>query len=121
MQKIQKIIIVTILIGGVGFVVYSIFLKASTVSAQNTDTGVTTETSATVGQDILDLMAAFQKVSIDSSLFSSSLFQNLKDFSTTIQPETPGRSNPFAPIGSVSGLSNTNTNPSNMYNVKTKK
>jgi hypothetical protein len=52
-----------------------------------------------VGQDIIDLVAKVDSLSIESSLFSSTLFTNLKDASVPITPEAQGRPNPFAIIG----------------------
>ncbi len=43
-------------------------------------------------------LAVLNNIKIDTSLFSSKLFLNLKDNSVVIDPALPGRSNPFAPI-----------------------
>ena len=56
--------------------------------------------SQAVGQDIIVLIDKLNSISsIDSSLFSSVLFTNLRDFSAILNPESQGKLNPFAPIG----------------------
>jgi hypothetical protein len=49
--------------------------------------------------DILVLIEKLKAVSIDTSLFSSTLFTNLKDLQVPINSESVGRPNPFALIG----------------------
>ncbi len=80
---------------------YTAFRVTSTAHA---DVSSDDSTTTPIGQDILSLLSSFQSVSIDSTLFSSPLFQSLKDFSVALSPEQQGRSNPFAPIGTEAGV-----------------
>lgn len=53
-----------------------------------------------VSDKFLALLLNMRTIKLDQSIFSDSTFTSLRDFSTTINPETnPGRVNPFAPIG----------------------
>ena len=90
----QKTIGVIILLLGIAYYAYMTFVQAPPVDKSATD-----GSTPPVGQDILDLVASFESVSIDPAVFDSPLFKNLKDFTTVLLPEPQGRVNPFAPIG----------------------
>ena len=92
LQK-YKTIIILLVVAVIGYFVYTQFLSATPATVSSADS------SGVVGQDILDLVASFEAVSIDPTLFSNSQFQNLKDFTVVLQPESQGRVNPFAPLG----------------------
>lgn len=98
----QKLLIGILVLAVIGFVAFKFMGSADTTSEI-----VTTETGQEdVGQQILDAVDKLNTVNIDGSLFTSSLFTNLKDFSTDISSEQQGRQNPFADIGSGGGYSN---------------
>ena len=91
-----------ILIGGIILVIilagalYYFYSGSSSVSVDF----LIPEESQSVGQDIIVLVDKLNSISsIDSSLFSSVLFINLRDFSAILTPESQGKPNPFAPIG----------------------
>lgn len=105
-SKILKTIGLFALIVGFAFFADTYVGKTSVVSAQIEEVKAVPDS---VGQDIVDLLSSFNKVRIDSSLFSSSLFRSLRDFRVEIIREKPGRSNPFAPIGSFQSSQTTNT------------
>ena len=96
-----------------GFVLYNTFAGggSSPVVAEPTvdANGVVI---AVENQDIVDLANKFDQISIDINLFSSNLFQNLRDLEVPLLPESSGRSNPFAPIGSDVGTVSTSVNTS---------
>ena len=52
-----------------------------------------------VGNDLLKIFSELQSVTFDQSLFSSPGYLGLTDFSTSIPPQTTGRTNPFDAIG----------------------
>lgn len=58
--------------------------------------------SQLIGADVLSLLNRINSLKIDTSIFSSLIYQSLVDFSVEIPPQNVGRPNPFAPIpGSV--------------------
>lgn len=59
-----------------------------------------TATDENVGADVLELNASLQSVTLDRTLFSSTAFTSLVDFSTALPKQAQGRNNPFASIGS---------------------
>ena len=61
-----------------------------------------------ISDKFLTLLLNMKTIKLDQSIFSDVAFTSLRDFSTTIAPETnPGRANPFAPIGfDVAGTAN---------------
>ncbi|MDP3763105.1 MAG: hypothetical protein Q8Q92_00360 [bacterium] len=67
------------------------WLKTDSVSGEPQASGV--------GNDLLKIFDELQKVTLDSSLFSSSGYLELTDFSTNITPQATGRTNPFDVIG----------------------
>ncbi len=53
-----------------------------------------------ISDKFLSLLLNMRTIKLDQSLFTDPAFSSLRDFSTTINPESnPGRENPFAPIG----------------------
>lgn len=99
----QKLVVTVVTLGLVGFFGYSFFLSISgsgPSSSSALDNSSVSLGTGVVGQDISALVAKLKSVSIDTSLFSSPLFSNLKDISTPIIPEPQGRPNPFASVGS---------------------
>jgi len=95
----QKLAIAITVLAIAGFLGYKVFA----VPAAPTDLESETETIV-VGQDILALVEKLRVISIDPSLFSSAVFNNLKDLTLPLSPEPQGRTNPFAPIGIETGF-----------------
>jgi hypothetical protein len=62
-------------------------------------------TQEAVSEEFLQLLLSLQKIDLSGDLFLNPIFAGLVDFSTELQPQTPGRVNPFAPIGSVGSVS----------------
>ncbi len=55
-------------------------------------------TAAAGGTDeFLSLLLSLQNISLESEIYPQ--LRTFKDFSTELKPQTPGRPNPFAPIG----------------------
>jgi hypothetical protein len=100
LSKTKKIVYGLILFVLAIALYFTYFSSPSSSSKVIVDSGTSGDGSSTlVGQDILDLVDSLQRVSIDQSVFVNPLFQNLKDFTVTVQREPIGRSNPFAPLG----------------------
>ena len=98
--KTQKIFIALVVFLLLGFIGYKLFVQAPAV-----DSTVAASETNTVGQDILVLVKKLDALSIDQNIFSSSMFTNLRDFTQAIFPESRGRLNPFATIGSDGSFS----------------
>lgn len=103
-----------LLIGGV-YLYFSNDLNSKTIVpiaygsslASSTEGDVSTITTATsasekISSDIafLSALTSLNRIKIDTSLFENKFFMELKDNSIKIEPVTPGRINPFAPIES---------------------
>jgi len=52
-----------------------------------------------VSDRILVLLNEIDNLEIDTSLFESSVYKSLTDYTITIPEESVGRTNPFAPVG----------------------
>ncbi|MFZ2621101.1 MAG: hypothetical protein WAX85_01215 [Minisyncoccia bacterium] len=95
LQKVTVVLVTLIILAGVAY--YSLTNIADYAPSPDlSETGV-------VGQDILVLVEKLKNASIDQSFFSSVLFVSLRDFNTSLLPESQGRPNPFAPIGVDNG------------------
>jgi hypothetical protein len=92
LQK-NKSLIIGVIILGAAFFAYANFFKPE---AGSTSADLSAEE---IGSDVLALYASLQSVSLDQSLFSSPLYRNLQDFSTTLSSQPVGRTNPFDIIG----------------------
>lgn len=53
-----------------------------------------------VTQDLLITLTSLKIIALDDKIFKDPVFISLSDFGVQIPPETVGRRNPFAPIGS---------------------
>jgi len=81
-------------------IVFAIAIGAYRVFFKTTATQVAANLSAQgVGNDVLDLYASLQAVTLDQGLFNSNLYKRLTDFSTEIPVQAVGRKNPFDVIG----------------------
>ncbi len=97
LTQTQKLILALVIFALTGYVIYSSFFStpsAPSVSPDETGAAVQAE-----GQDVIDLAAKLDSISIDPGIFTSTLFKSLKDFDVPISPELQGRPNPFEIIG----------------------
>jgi hypothetical protein len=118
----KNIIIGIVCLVALSVLIYMFFIKSDdnlvvvdVITAQNA--GISANSGA-VGQDIILLVDKFEAVSIDTSLFSSSLFNSLKDFSVTVSPESQGRKNPFILVGVESSDTDISTTQTKSQNSK---
>jgi hypothetical protein len=95
----KNIIIIIIFIAIIGFIGFYLFKSP-------VDNGILTADVKTGRTDdaqlIYNLLQKMSKVKLDDSIFSNQIFQGLKDNSIEVLPQETGRSNPFAPINSIS-------------------
>jgi len=94
MTQQQKLILAILLFAATGYVVYSNFFASG-----NSGSSASTMATTTEGQDIIDLSNELNSISINPALFSSPLFESLKDSDIPVSPEIQGRPNPFEIIG----------------------
>jgi len=116
MKKHQSLIIgiaITIFLGtGYLYFDHTFFSEAETPvspdSALSTSSGQPANVSGTPSSNItadtafLTSLISLTSITVDTSLFTNPLFTNLHDNNVTIDPITPGRNNPFAPIDTTS-------------------
>ena len=81
------------------FVYYFFFSGSSATDAVISTVAGGTEQSA-VGGEVLDLLAQMNTVQIDQTLFTSASWMSLKDISSPLPADAPGKTDLFAPIGS---------------------
>lgn len=93
--KLQNILAVVVVLLLLVFLGYKTYTREPEILVADT---ILSDTDR-AGQEIIALVDKLNTVSIDQDLFSSELFNNLKDFSQAIYPEVRGRVNPFALIG----------------------
>jgi len=55
-------------------------------------------TNATLSQNLLVTLQNLHTIQLDDSIFTDPAFESLTDFGVVIPQQTPGRSNPFAPL-----------------------
>ncbi len=89
-QSVQKILIylsVALLI---------VYLGYRLVNTEPTPDGLTmTSQGDAVGQEITGLINKLENISIDKSVFTSTVFQSLVDYSVVLSTEEQGKTNPF--------------------------
>lgn len=73
--------------------IYNLLFKPETVSVPNE------LTASSVGNDLLKMHEDLKKITFDQTIFSSSGYLFLNDFSVDIPQQSVGRLNPFNLIG----------------------
>ncbi len=70
--------------------------------ANEAEPTLTEDTSQNVAQiQFQTLVTELEPISFDTSVFSDPRFIALRDITTSIAPEQPGRADPFAPVAGV--------------------
>ncbi|MFA7252438.1 MAG: hypothetical protein WC027_01120 [Candidatus Paceibacterota bacterium] len=95
-QKIKQIIIAVIVII-VAFVGFKMFFGNSSDEALVEDKASSAQ--FVDGQAILFLLGKLNQVTLDTSIFTSSVFTSLESFERPVEDQAISRNNPFAPIG----------------------
>jgi hypothetical protein len=100
------LVVLLILVGGYfGYGFISGGSSSDTLSVATPDGG-----GATVGGDLLVILANLKGLKLDDSIFSNPLFRNLKNFNVELSPEPIGRPNPFAPLDGSAGQNSQSLN-----------
>jgi amino acid permease len=107
MQFIKKnmTVIIVLCVAVVAFYIYSAYFSAPAAPL------LSTADQSPASQSLLLTLTSLQSIKLDPAIFSDPVFQSLTDFGVTIPPQTPGRSDPFAPPGTsiASGASASST------------
>jgi len=82
------------------FIVVCFFAYQYWVSAAVSGSQLTSIADGGIGDETLKLLTELRTLVLDEDIFADKAFQNLDDFSMELQPQSIGRNNPFAPIGS---------------------
>jgi hypothetical protein len=90
-----------IIIGGILILVFIVYSMFFTKKDENDvlKTSVAKTSAEIVGSEILNALNQIESLELDRSIFSSPIYQSLKDRSQAIPPEPVGKTNPFDPIG----------------------
>ncbi|KND48295.1 MAG: hypothetical protein AB197_00800 [Parcubacteria bacterium C7867-002] len=94
-NKSTIIIIVVLILAALGY----FFMKGgSSVDDSALLQGDVSVMSDNSGAQVLALLNQINAIEIDPSIFSSPVYQTLRDFSVPIPPQNVGRPNPFEPV-----------------------
>lgn len=103
--KLKKIIL-TIVIVGVLFIVYAIFIKSGPEPEKFISNNAARSQGAAdaqvLGNQIAQALLKIERIKLDKSIFDDEIYKSLTDRSQPILEEPIGRSNPFAPLGDIS-------------------
>ncbi len=95
-----KIVLGVLVAGGLLVAVYLLFFNASSDTSAISTTGAPASAAEVT---FLDLASKAGPISFDTSIFTDSRFTSLVDIHQAIVPDSPGRTDPFAPLpGTVS-------------------
>ncbi len=84
----------------VGFIVYrAVFVTDEPGLGEPGLDVVGLESEDENSDEFLNILLSLQQIELSDEVFSDPVFISLVDFSTELQDQTPGRQNPFAPIG----------------------
>ncbi len=123
--KLKKIILI-ILIIGILFVVYSVFIKKDPEADSLLNSSAKQKTygdTKLIGNQISQALFRLESIKLDKTIFTNKVYLSLTDRSQTISDEPVGRLNPFAPIGDISFTStirSTSTNSTSTNATSTK-
>ena len=89
----NKGIIIATVVFVLAMISYNFFNKSEIISLPDESS------SLVIGEDLIKIFNELKNVTLDQSLFSSTGYLLLKDFSNSVPQQTTGRSNPFNTIG----------------------
>ena len=75
------------------------------------DPGATTNDKIAQDTAFLYTLTSLTRIKIDDTLFKDSAFNSLVDNTVVLDPSTPGRANPFAPVKAISQFTNAQVSP----------
>jgi len=87
----------------IAFFVYSYFFTGTPQPVLSSTAPA--DSNAAVDQDLITLLLTLKNIKLDGTIFSDPVFQSLQDFGKDLVQEPVGRTNPFAPLGTISAAS----------------
>jgi hypothetical protein len=93
-KNIISLIIIVVLV-----IIAIMYLNGSNNDSSSTLTINTSVSQSDDSKYIYSLLQKMAQVRLDDSIFSSAVFQSLKDNTVTFGTQEIGRDNPFAPVG----------------------
>lgn len=105
--KLKKIII-GIVVAGILFLLYAVFLKPdpqaeTLVAGREQAAGVSaSQDSKVISTQISQALLKIEQIELSRAIFDNPIFHSLEDRSQPIMDEPIGRTNPFAPLGDTS-------------------
>jgi len=98
--KIGAVVVILL----VAILIYSVTASPAPEEVSFERTDFTTDTqSQSEAQDLLRMLQNLKNLRLEGTLFANQAFIRLADFSRPLEPQEPGRANPFAPLG-VAGV-----------------
>jgi hypothetical protein len=92
--KNKKVLEAVAVVAVLGLVYYLWSSSSAAPLLSSGDTG-----TSPISQQILTTLGQLHSIKLDSGIFADPVFVSLTDFGVTIPPQTAGRRNPFAPVG----------------------
>ncbi len=100
MKKVITLLVVLV-IGSMGLW----YLSSNNAANTGSLTAQVQTTQTSNAKDIYNLLQEMNTAKLDNSIFYNSVFTSLKDNTVTLTAPPSGRSNPFAPVGSLGTVS----------------
>ena len=99
MNQRTKQIIIAVVVIIIAFFGFQMFFGTGSSSSNSTLATDNATQQFVDGQTILTLLNRLNQVTLNGAIFSDPVFNSLVSFEQPIPDQIPGRTNPFAPIG----------------------
>jgi hypothetical protein len=99
MTQNTKQIIIAIVIIVIAFIGFKMFFPKGDSADISLTPDINNQVYIKDGPATLALLNRLNNVELDDSIFSNKIFVSLKSFERELEVQTPGRNNPFLPIG----------------------
>lgn len=100
-KKNILMLIIAVIFLGIAFM----YLTRNNTTSDSSSLSVNSSTAPSAdAQYIYSLLQRMSAVKLDDSIFSSAVFQSLKDNTVVLTAQQTGRNNPFSPIGTDTGV-----------------
>lgn len=94
-SEIKNIVVFVAILAGLYFGYTYFFPESAPLTTTSSPSGG----PASVGGDVLPILLELKKISLNQTIFTDPIFQNLNNYSTELGHEDAGRPDPFAPVG----------------------
>ncbi len=119
-QIIIKIIIAAAVLAALGLGYQKFFGQPANPVAQPglVATGYLAGNQQEVTDEFLNILNSLEGLQLKGDLFGTDFFRSLNDAVTILPQQTPGRPNPFAPIGVAAKAVSTSTSPASLPSAR---